>query len=102
MWNRLRFDFSHVSRNENHNKTIGGSRKAQTRLHLQDKQPVRPVPPDHDPSLEKHAEEEFKKMYPEADTEMDVHAAQLKAKHLEKTQCVCIFENTHTHTIRYF
>ena len=37
------------------------------------------IPPVIDKELEKSALEEFAKMCPEADVEMDVHEAQLKA-----------------------
>lgn len=48
-------------------------------LTLQDRKPVQPVPTELTADFEKEAEAEFNKLYPEADVEMDVHAAQLKA-----------------------
>ena len=39
-------------------------------------------PPTFDEELEKAAEAEFDKLFPNADTDMDVHAAQLKARHV--------------------
>jgi hypothetical protein len=47
---------------------------------LKDRKPIEPAPPKFDQALEKEAEVEFEKMFPQADTDMDVHAAQLKAR----------------------
>ena len=47
---------------------------------LKDRQPIEPAPPQFDQALEKEAEVEFAKMCPQADADMDVHAAQLKAR----------------------
>ena len=46
---------------------------------LQDKMPIQVIPPEFDGELEEQAKSEFENTFPEADTEMDVHAAQLKA-----------------------
>ena len=53
-----------------------------TLLQLEDRKPIEPVPPTFDEELEKAAEAEFDKLFPNADTDMDVHAAQLKARHV--------------------
>ena len=49
---------------------------------MEDRKPIKPAPPTFDEELEKAAEAEFDKMYPDADTDMDVHAAQLKARNV--------------------
>ena len=40
---------------------------------------MQPVPPEVDADLERDAQQQFEKTCPDADAEMDVHAAQLKA-----------------------
>jgi len=47
---------------------------------LKDRKSIEPAPPQFDQALEKEAEVEFEKMFPQADTDMDAHAAQLKAR----------------------
>ena len=51
--------------------------------------PVQVIPPEFDGGLEVEAKSEFEKTFPEADTEMDVHAAQLKALFCENTHLGC-------------
>jgi len=43
---------------------------------------VQPVPPEVDADMEKDAQDQFEQTFPDADTELDVHAAQLKAPKL--------------------
>lgn len=50
---------------------------------------MQPAAPERDEDMEKEAEEEFQKMYPNADREMDVHAAQLKAQISSKHATIC-------------
>lgn len=46
--------------------------------YAQDRKPVHPAPPDLDATMEYELNEEFERLYPAADRDVDIHAKQLE------------------------